>query len=70
MYTPHYLSSSLLSPGKRVQTLLLVSFQGHMVPMDQPAAALDMITRFMLNKNLAGDDEAVATQSNAAVATS
>lgn len=35
--------------------------QGHMVPMDQPAAALDMITRFMLNKNLAEDDEAIVT---------
>lgn len=33
-----------------------------MVPMDQPAAALDMITRFMLNKNLAEDDEAIVTR--------
>lgn len=27
--------------------------QGHMVPMDQPAAALDMITRFTRGKKLA-----------------
>jgi hypothetical protein len=27
--------------------------QGHMVPMDQPAAAFDMINRFMRGKDLA-----------------
>lgn len=37
-----------------------------MVPMDQPAAALDMITRFMLNKNLAEDDEAIVTHAGGA----
>ncbi|KAI8464535.1 MAG: serine carboxypeptidase III precursor [Monoraphidium minutum] len=30
---------------------------GHMVPMDQPEAALDMITRFTRGKSLAEDDE-------------
>ncbi|WIA37630.1 hypothetical protein OEZ86_014531 [Tetradesmus obliquus] len=30
---------------------------GHMVPMDQPAAALDMITRFMRDNNLADTDD-------------
>lgn len=28
-----------------------------MVPMDQPAAALDMITRFMRDNNLADTDD-------------
>lgn len=30
-----------------------------MVPMDQPAAALDMINRFMYNKDLADEDDIV-----------
>jgi hypothetical protein len=37
--------------------LLLLLLQGHMVPMDQPAAALDMITRFMRNNDLADTDD-------------
>ena len=32
-----------------------------MVPMDQPAAALDMITRFVRHKDLAGHEPAPAT---------
>lgn len=32
-----------------------------MVPMDQPAAALDMINRFMYNKNLADEDDVVTS---------
>jgi hypothetical protein len=35
--------------------------QGHMVPMDQPAAALDMITRFMRDSNLADTDDIYST---------
>eukprot|EP00878_Enallax_costatus_P000305 GHUV01000378.1.p1 GENE.GHUV01000378.1~~GHUV01000378.1.p1 ORF type:complete len:521 (+),score=122.91 GHUV01000378.1:129-1565(+) len=46
-------------------TFVKVFEAGHMVPMDQPAAALDMITRFMLNKNLAIDDEAIVTHPEA-----
>lgn len=30
-----------------------------MVPMDQPAAAQDMINRFMYNKDLADEDDVV-----------
>jgi hypothetical protein len=41
--------------------LLLLLLQGHMVPMDQPAAALDMITRFMRDDNLADTDDIYAT---------
>jgi carboxypeptidase C (cathepsin A) len=47
-------------------TFVKVFEAGHMVPMDQPAAALDMITRFMLNKNLAEDDEAIVTHAGGA----
>lgn len=36
-----------------------------MVPMDQPAAALDMITRFMLDKNLAETDDIYTEQQKA-----
>eukprot|EP00879_Flechtneria_rotunda_P003621 GHRR01003858.1.p2 GENE.GHRR01003858.1~~GHRR01003858.1.p2 ORF type:complete len:135 (+),score=47.73 GHRR01003858.1:1563-1967(+) len=39
-------------------TFVKIFQAGHMVPMDQPAAALDMITRFMQNKNLAADVQA------------
>jgi hypothetical protein len=35
----------------------VAALQGHMVPMDQPAAALDMITRFMRGKPLSTDDQ-------------
>jgi len=35
-----------------------------MVPMDQPAAALDMINRFMYNKDLADEDDVVTTNAN------
>lgn len=50
-------------------TFVKIFEAGHMVPMDQPAASLDMITRFMLNKNLADDDDAIVThQSHADVA--
>jgi len=34
---------------------------GHMVPMDQPLAALDMITRFVRHKDLAGHEPSPAT---------
>ena len=34
-----------------------VSQAGHMVPMDQPEAALDMISRFVRGKPLGGDVE-------------
>lgn len=44
--------------------LLLLLLQGHMVPMDQPAAALDMINRFMYNKDLADEDDVVTTHAN------
>jgi hypothetical protein len=36
--------------------LLACVLQGHMVPMDQPAAALDMITRFVRHKDLSGHE--------------
>jgi carboxypeptidase C (cathepsin A) len=39
---------------------------GHMVPMDQPAASLDMINRFMYNKNMADEDDIVSKQPAAA----
>jgi hypothetical protein len=41
--------------------MLLLLLQGHMVPMDQPAAALDMITRFMRDDNLADTDDIYGT---------
>lgn len=36
-----------------------------MVPMDQPAAALDMIDKFMFNKDLAAEDEDVKVEMQA-----
>lgn len=37
-----------------------------MVPMDQPAAAQDMINRFMYNKDLADEDDVVTAAAAAA----
>lgn len=53
---------SVAHPGRLLTSTLLnttavMHLQGHMVPMDQPAASLDMINRFMQNKALAADDE-------------
>jgi hypothetical protein len=39
-----------------------------MVPMDQPAASLDMINRFMYNKNMADGVDMVGKQQPAAAA--
>jgi hypothetical protein len=39
-----------------------------MVPMDQPAAAQDMINRFMYNKDLADEDDVVTAAAAAAQA--
>jgi hypothetical protein len=49
------------SPPQCVYLLLMMMLQGHMVPMDQPAAALDMITRFMRDDNLADTDDIFST---------
>lgn len=53
------------SPRQNCHALLL-SLQGHMVPMDQPAAAQDMINRFMYNKDLADEDDVVTAAAAAA----
>jgi hypothetical protein len=37
---------------RSIHALLPLPMQGHMVPMDQPAAALDMISRFTRNQSL------------------
>lgn len=47
-------------PGGRVQnfenfTFMQVYDAGHMVPMDQPEAAHDMIYQFIKNKKIATD---------------
>lgn len=56
----HCLQHSQVIPGQIISSLLLLLLlQGHMVPMDQPAASLDMINRFMYNKDLADEDDVV-----------
>lgn len=44
-----------------VLTFLAVDNAGHMVPMDQPKNALDMLDRFLNNKGFGSDAPAVAT---------
>lgn len=49
--------SEALLTSTLLNTTAVMHLQGHMVPMDQPAASLDMINRFMQNKALSADDE-------------
>lgn len=56
----HAADQARITPGTAVQ--------GHMVPMDQPAASLDMINRFMYNKDLADEDDIVGKQQLAGAA--
>jgi hypothetical protein len=53
-----------------LRVTVVTAVQGHMVPMDQPAASLDMINRFMYNKNMADEDDIVSKQPAAAGAAS
>lgn len=55
--------SCMLLTSTVLNTTAVMHWQGHMVPMDQPAASLDMINRFMQNKALgaaAADDDEIA----------
>lgn len=43
-------------------TFVKIADAGHMAPMDQPVALLDMISRFMYGKDLADADDVVTSQ--------